>query len=623
MAVLPTLALEIEFTAGTWTAVTGDLVELSTRRGRNAESGAFETGQLVITLRNDDRRYDPDHATGPYYGNLRPNRRVRFQATYGGTTYPVFFGYVDRIDQNYGGPNDATAELSVSDYFKILNRAELPTSVYAAEVEDDNPVAWWRLDEPSGAARAADSSGGEYHLVAAGAVGFGAEGLAVRDPGSSVELPGTVTDSLYGHFATIPVTAPPLTLECLYRRTAPGTDGGIMGVYGPSARGALWLTTTTGGVIILAAATPGVGGGSAVSAVGVTTGVDVNDLAVHHVVGKWRATGALEIWVDGVNRTSGTPTLAPAAFAPGGHLFVGGVPYVIETADAASFQHGAVYNYDLTSPRITAHNAAARTPWKGDETGGRLNGILTLAGVASGAGARNIDVGNTYLQATDLGGSALGYAQKIEETELGWLFIARDGRVRFIAREAGVTGAYATSKATLADADAGGGIPYRATSATVEEANLVTRATVSREGSVAVTYLDAAAAAEFQIVDETHEGLLHDDDDYSRSYAEWIVNTRKRPTTRVGAISLVPPADPAAIYPAILGLELADRVTLRRKPQNVGAVVETAMRVEAISHVVSEGVWRTTLQLSPFHRAGGVPVFVWDSTTWDNHVWGV
>ena len=83
--------LEIEFDAGVWTDVTDDAVQIATRRGRNKESGSFETGTMVFTLRNDDRTYDPDNADGDWYGKLRPNRRARFRA-YRTLELPVFQG---------------------------------------------------------------------------------------------------------------------------------------------------------------------------------------------------------------------------------------------------------------------------------------------------------------------------------------------------------------------------------------------------------------------------------------------------------------------------------------------------------------------------------------------------
>jgi hypothetical protein len=838
VATLPTTTLEIEFDAGVWTNVAGDLVTGTTRRGRNRESGAFEAGTLEFTLRNDTRKYDPDHTAGPYYGKLRPNRRVRLQAGYntitslrlpgtsgayastpdtaalsitgdidirvkvalddwtpaasfptfvakwnaataqrsydlevtgagvgtlryvwspdgvaasvvlstaavpfadgtigyvrvthdvnngsggndvrfytstdgetwtqlgatvttagvtsiydgtepvtvgarqagaGGpltgnvyaveirngidgivvaspsfdqtapngsvygsttltdpqgnvwtrqgaasfattaTTYPIFAGYVDRIEQVYGGPNDATAQFSVTDHFKLLNRAELPPSVYAAEVRDDSPVLWWRLDEPAGSTVAADSSGNNRGGAVVGAT-TGAASLVVRDPGAAAQLaqtppsaigPGAVTLTESTPWAIelwLTLTGPPTAIQSIFLATngpARPVDANYLDLQLNNATSLLTFNVDN------AAGTSHAVNPPAALTVGPT----------YHLVFTHDSDRVLRAYVNGALAATGATTTGTFTITE----ITLGSPDNYSWSTGAVIDEFAVYTGGattaLSAARIAAHNTAGRTPWNGDLPGTRLTRIYE----ASAPGDYVTGAGTTTLQATDLGGTALSYAQKIEETERGWLFVSREGDVTFIGREQGITGAYLTAKAVLVDDDSGAGIPYRHVGARVDEADIVTRATISREGSVAITYEDAAAVAEFNVIDEIHEGLLHNSDTYSRAYAEWIVNTKKNPTTRIGAITLELTKEPAAMYPAILGLELADRVTYRRKPQNTGATIELPMRVEAIRHAIGRQQWQTTLQLSPFNP-GGYPVFTWDVTTWDNHVWGL
>jgi hypothetical protein len=836
VATLPTTTLEIEFDTGVWTNVAGDLVTGTTRRGRNRESGAFEAGTLEFTLRNDTRTYDPDHTAGPYYGKLRPNRRVRLQAAYntitslrlpgtsgayastpdtaalsitgdidirvkvamddwtpafeqtliakyytgtpnrswriyaapagviraafsptgvtpydvvawthgltdgstiwlryvhdvdngsGGhtaylysstdavtwtlrhtttnagiagatsifdstapvevgsfnlgasgptagnvyaveirngidgivvaspsfdqtapngsvygsttltdpqgnvwtrngsasfattaTTYPIFAGYVDRIEQVYGGPNDATAQFSVTDHFKLLNRAELPPSVYAAEVRDDSPVLWWRLDEPAGSTVATDASGNNRTGAVVGAT-TGAASLVVRDPGAAAQLaqtppsaigPGAVTLTESTPWAIelwLTLTGPPTAIQSIFLATngpARPVDANYLDLQLNNATSLLTFNVDN------AAGTSHAVNPPAALTVGPT----------YHLVFTHDSDRVLRAYVNGALAATGATTTGTFTITE----ITLGSPDNYSWSTGAVIDEFAVYTGGattaLSAARIAAHNTAGRTPWNGDLPGTRLTRIYE----ASAPGDYVTGAGTTTLQATDLGGTALSYAQKIEETERGWLFVSREGDVTFIGREQGITGAYLTAKAVLVDDDSGAGIPYRHVGARVDEADIVTRATISREGSVAITYEDAAAVAEFNVIDEIHEGLLHNSDTYSRAYAEWIVNTKKNPTTRIGAITLELTKEPAAMYPAILGLELADRVTYRRKPQNTGATIELPMRVEAIRHAIGRQQWQTTLQLSPFNP-GGYPVFTWDVTTWDNHVWGL
>jgi hypothetical protein len=617
MAVLPARLVELEFDAGVWTDVSADVVSISTRRGRNKESGAFEAGTMTVTLRNDSRKYDPDNTAGTYYGKLRPNRRIRFRATYNAVTYPVYQGYIDRITQQWSGPNDATASIEATDLFKLLARADLPVSAYATEVAADSPAYWWRLGEPAGSTVVRDQVAALQAAVTGASFGLGAAGLVTRDPGGAATFvaEGATAYSRSGAIATLttPITTYPLTLSAIVSLTG-GSGGDILklrtldsGAYDVAKLSSdgtnAFFTTIAGGTQRTVSGTAAISGGSP-----------------HLVTGVWDAAGLMTLYVDGVS--TGTPVAAAAAFNPATRIVIGGPAEYGGGGFVGTIDEPAVFTTAVSAARIAVWSSARATPWNGDLPGTRLGRVLDLAAVP--AGDRTLDAGTTILQATSLGTDPLSYAQKVEETEAGRLFVTRDGKVRFIGRQAGDTGTYLTSLATLVDDDSGAGLPYLTASADVDEARIVTRATVSRDGSVAITYYDAAAKAEFGWIDETHDGLLHATDTYSRAYAEWIVNTHKTPASRVGTVTLELAKDPVNLYPGILVLELADRLTWKRKPQNVGAIVTQAMRIESVAHETGGHYWRTSLLLSPFNLGvSGYGTGVWDTSLWDQSVWGL
>ena len=64
-----------------WTDVTSYARNINITRGRTDETSNFESGNASITLDNRDRRFDPFHATGPYYGKLKPRQAIRVRAT--------------------------------------------------------------------------------------------------------------------------------------------------------------------------------------------------------------------------------------------------------------------------------------------------------------------------------------------------------------------------------------------------------------------------------------------------------------------------------------------------------------------------------------------------------------
>lgn len=71
-----------------WVDVSGDLLEASWKYGRNNEFDHHGTGDASIRLKNDDRDYDPDHASGPYAGLLLPRTPFRLDSVASALTLP-------------------------------------------------------------------------------------------------------------------------------------------------------------------------------------------------------------------------------------------------------------------------------------------------------------------------------------------------------------------------------------------------------------------------------------------------------------------------------------------------------------------------------------------------------
>ncbi len=96
----PVAVVEIAFDDGpyvvspTWTDVTAYVRGLSTSRGVPDDWTLTADGSAQVVLSNRDRRFDPFYTAGPYYGKLLPRRQIRIRATYGGSTYDVFRGFI-------------------------------------------------------------------------------------------------------------------------------------------------------------------------------------------------------------------------------------------------------------------------------------------------------------------------------------------------------------------------------------------------------------------------------------------------------------------------------------------------------------------------------------------------
>ena len=106
---------------------------INVTRGRKDDFSNFDAGILSVTLRNDDRRFDPTNTSGPYWNatlgrsGLTPRRAVRLICN--GIT--VFVGRITDIDIEYD-PNPtgtSTAVITAADDFAILSSAFINADV--------------------------------------------------------------------------------------------------------------------------------------------------------------------------------------------------------------------------------------------------------------------------------------------------------------------------------------------------------------------------------------------------------------------------------------------------------------------------------------------------------------
>lgn len=134
---IPTLSAEIQFTSGIWTDVTPWLLQsVDVKRGSSrVESPVirYEPGHATIMLDNRDRRFDPTNLQGPYVVNgvskVTAMRPCRLLATWKGTKYPLFRGFIDEWQVDWIANVHSTVTVSITDGFKVLsNKRRAPTT---------------------------------------------------------------------------------------------------------------------------------------------------------------------------------------------------------------------------------------------------------------------------------------------------------------------------------------------------------------------------------------------------------------------------------------------------------------------------------------------------------------
>jgi hypothetical protein len=126
---VPTLTVRIDWNGDGDFSDAGDDVSayvlsdsITWTRGRNADFSGEATGSASFTLRND---------AGTFLGagSPLPGMPVHIQATYGGSTYPQFFGFVERVAPD---PREKTVTVTCYDVLKRMSEVDTVIPYYAS-----------------------------------------------------------------------------------------------------------------------------------------------------------------------------------------------------------------------------------------------------------------------------------------------------------------------------------------------------------------------------------------------------------------------------------------------------------------------------------------------------------
>jgi len=112
--------------------ISDQVMRCSIRRGRNRILASFEAGTATVTLNDPDSDFNPQNASGPYFGKLIPLRKIRIYAetVVGGDLIEVnlFSGYITSYDTGFysGVYTTSTVVLQCVDGFRLLNNVSTP-----------------------------------------------------------------------------------------------------------------------------------------------------------------------------------------------------------------------------------------------------------------------------------------------------------------------------------------------------------------------------------------------------------------------------------------------------------------------------------------------------------------
>lgn len=234
----------------------------------------------------------------------------------------------------------ATPLAAGEDSYQAPAGGRLFAQSYAAAVRSSAPWGWWRLDDSAGSATAADSAAD--HAGSVDATQFGGPSAVEGQPGASARFGGPDARILVN---AAPEAAHGFTIEAWIK---PADAGGAQQIVSTRGGGDGWAFGLSGQQLVLSA--PNHDDLLATGAV-----VRIGDWS--HVAVAVQTDGAATIYLDGAAVGQGA---APAPYASGPSLALGGHPQGDDEAWTGDLDEVAVYERALSADEIARHFAAAQ-----------------------------------------------------------------------------------------------------------------------------------------------------------------------------------------------------------------------------------------------------------------------
>lgn len=284
----------------------------------------------------------------------------------------------------------------------------------------------------------------------------------------------------------------------------------------------------------------------------------------------------------------------------GGDAYVD-LPLVDGLAVLARYELNTSYPQERTDQRITrVLNDVLWTTGQGWLLEDPVYSQLEVTTYLGPVGDRALDTGVTTIQASTLSGeNALSHLQAVEKSEGGLFFLSANGGMTLYNRRRRSTNAM-RPMAIFGDRPDNGELLYVDAQVT-DDTPQASSVAITQQGGSTVVVEDAATKADSFPATVSYTVLtasLAEIDDA----AHWWLARIKSPEHRLSGIDLDGLGDPTALWPTLLGAEIGDMITVRRRPQAIGAVMERNCYIEQVQHswsVSAAGiVWDTHWALS-------------------------
>lgn len=233
-------------------------------------------------------------------------------------------------------------------------------------------------------------------------------------------------------------------------------------------------------------------------------------------------------------------------------------------------------------------------------SGARVNSALD--NISWPAGDRNIDAGNDLmeLQVVQEGANVLDYLTVVEQSELGFLFASKDGKIRFIDRNS----IYFVSDVLFSDDDSG--IQYTGISVVYGSEYLFNEVILNSTAGTATA--ENTESKTTYGVRQLQRTTFHADLPELEQVADILLDRYEEPEFRFEFIEVELDGLTSEQRTSLAGLELGDIVQVRFTPSDIPPSIVRSMRVTSIqqTHAPVDSKVRIGFE----SMQGGVPIIL-------------
>jgi hypothetical protein len=234
--------------------------------------------------------------------------------------------------------------------------------------------------------------------------------------------------------------------------------------------------------------------------------------------------------------------------------------------------------------------------------GARVHRILDSAGWPGGTGFRDIDTGISLLQGTTLGGTPLAELQLVADSELGAFYMSPAGKATFRDRHALSSDPVSVTPNALFGSGTGE-LPYTTRDLEHQSTRMVNTVTASIAGGNPAVYTAALPVVRYGPRTFNRQDLLLMTDGEAQQWANLILYQNSDPEQWYKTLLVDPRANPAALFPQVLGRDVGHRITIRRRPPGMPSVTRDSF-IRGVAHSYSRAFFQTTWTLQSASKYG-------------------